>query len=127
MKTLSPVLMVKNVNETIKFYSEVLDFELIMGMPQEGDAYCFAILHNGNVEIMIEQQETLEEEISYFKEKPLGGTFTMYIETTDVENKHNVLKEKVTIVKELQETCYKTKEFGFTDNNGYVLVFAEKI
>ena len=119
--------MVENVNKTIKFYTEILDFQMVMAMPQEADEYCFAIMHNGDVEIMLEEQKTLEEEVSYFKDKAIGGTFTMYIETSDVEKRYNDLKEKVTVVKELQDTCYKTKEFGITDNNGYVLVFAEKL
>ena len=127
MKSLSPVLMVKNVNETIKFYTEVLGFQMVMAMPKETDQYCFAIMHNGDVEIMLEQKETFEEELAYFKDKAIGGTFTMYIETSNVEELHNNLKGKVTIVKELQDTCYKTKEFGITDNNKYILVFAEKL
>lgn len=126
LKKITPNLMVKDVNKTIEFYTDVLDFKLVMTVPTEGQ-FDFAILQSGGIEVMLQSAESLTGEISSLKDRDIGGTFTLYIETEGVETLHEKIKDKVTIVQDIHDTFYGTKEFAIEDINGYILAFAERL
>lgn len=62
MKKLTPNLMVENVNKTVEFYKDILGFETVMTVPEEG-VFNWAMMKNGNVEIMFQTKENLVKEI----------------------------------------------------------------
>jgi len=100
MKKLVPNLMVEDVNKTLKFYKEILGFETVMTVPQEGE-FNWAMMKNGHVEIMFQKKESLCQEIPDFKDKKICGTFTLYIDVPDINKLYMDIKNKVTVVK-----CY---------------------
>jgi len=53
MKSLTPNLMVADVNETIAFYRDVLGFKLIQTVPDEGD-FVWASVQYRDVELMFQ-------------------------------------------------------------------------
>ena len=60
-QSLTPNMGVESVNETVKFYTEVLGFTKIISVPESGELI-FAILNAGDVSIMFQQKENLQEE-----------------------------------------------------------------
>ncbi len=133
-KKLTTNMMVEDVNRTVDFYSEVLGFELVMGVPensreivttrQKGQALGFAIMKCGNIEMMFQAKRSLTEEIPELSGMDIGGSLTFYIEVQDVKGLYTKLKDKVTIVKDMQTTFYGKQEFYIRDCNGYILTFA---
>ena len=124
MKSLTPVLMVNNVPDSVAFYEREFGFKCLVVVPDIGTPV-FAILKCGSVDIMIQQRESLEEEIPFFAKKELGGTFTIYINVEDVQVLYEKVKPNLTLVQELHDTFYGSTEFAVLDCNGYVLAFAE--
>ena len=118
-------MMVPDVNKTIDFYKDILGLDLLMTVPEKGE-YDWAIMKSGNVEIMFQSQASLIKELPHLKERPLGSGSTLYIETEDVRDLYDRLKEHVKIIKELYTTFYDTCEFSIEDINGYILTFAEE-
>jgi uncharacterized glyoxalase superfamily protein PhnB len=133
-KKLTTNMMVEDVSRTVDFYSEVLGFELVMGVPensreivttrQKGQALGFAIMKCGNIEMMFQAKRSLTEEIPELSGMDIGGSLTFYIEVQDVKGLYAKLKDKVTIVKDMQTTFYGKQEFYIRDCNGYILTFA---
>ena len=133
-KKLTTNMMVEDVSRTVDFYSEVLGFELVMGVPensqeivttrQKGQALGFAIMKCGNIEMMFQTKQSLAKEIPEFEGMEIGGALTFYIEVQDVKGLYAKLKDKVTIVKDMQKTFYGMQEFYIRDCNGYILTFA---
>lgn len=117
-------IMVKNVKDTIKFYEEMLGFQKVLSVPEEGEILNFAILSKDKISIMIQEQENLLEEYPSLKTGDILPTFTLFITVDDVETLYNELKEKVKIAAELHKTFYGRDEFAIFDNNGNILTIA---
>lgn len=117
--------MVEDVTKSIEFYKNILGFELMMTVPEEGQ-FDFAILQSGNIEIMLQSNKSLIDEIPSLKGRAIGGTFTLYIETEGVTGLYEKIKDMVTVVQDMHDTFYGTKEFAIEDINGYILAFSGK-
>jgi len=133
-KKLTTNMMVEDVSRTVDFYRNILGFELVMGVleksqeivttRQKGQALGFAIMKCGNIEMMFQAKQSLAEEVPEFSGMDIGGSLTFYIEVQDVKGLYAKLKDKVTIVKDMQTTFYGKQEFYIRDCNGYILTFA---
>jgi catechol 2,3-dioxygenase-like lactoylglutathione lyase family enzyme len=114
LQSLSPILWVKNLQETIRFYENALGFVCQSNFPN------FASLSKGDVQIMfICPEET-------FFEKPML-TGSIYIFTENVNEVWDVVKDKVEIKTAIADREYWMRDFSILDNNGYELVFGQDI
>lgn len=114
---------VKNVNDTVKFYTEKLGFDLIMSNPEEGDLI-WAMVSNGHVFLMFQDFNSLKEE--YPELHNTGqGCITFYVKIKGMAALFEQLKGSDMIVKPLGTTPYGVDEFAIRDNNGYILTIAE--
>jgi len=124
MKDLTPNLMVKNVRKSVDFYQNVLGFEALEVVPQ-GDTLVFAILRSGNAMIMLQEENSLKEELPQLSKYSPGAGMTLYIHVEDVHALYEKVKGKATIAKEMHDTFYGSTDFAIEDCNGYMLVFSE--
>ncbi len=133
-KKLTPNIVVKNVNKTINYYKQNLEFEFVMGVDENkklkmgnfnNSILTWAMLKKDDVEIMLQRDDSFIEELPDFKELKIGGTFTLYINILDVKSFYEKIKNNVEIIKEMHKTFYGADEFVVKDINGYVLYFAE--
>lgn len=124
MNSLTPNLMVEDVNKTVEYYQKVLGFELVMTVPNEG-VYNWAMMKRGNVEIMFQERNNIIDEYPVLKDKTPGGGLTFFTRVGNVEELYKELKDKVEIVLDLHKTFYGSKEFAIKDINGFVFTFAE--
>ena len=130
-------MMVEDVDQTVEFYTDILGFEFIMGVPensqeivtarQKNQPLGFAIMKCGNVEMMFQAKKSLAEEIPKFRDMEIGGSLTFYIEVQDVTKLYDKLKDRITIVKDMEAKFYGKQEFYVRDCNGYILGFAGDI
>ena len=130
MKNLTPNLMVADVNATADFYQQVFDFQLLTHVldvaEPDSDKWQFAMLNCGSVTIMLQSQRTLVEGLPEFAGRPIGGTFTLYVDVADVRSLFEKVRTQVTVLGAgLFETFYGTTEFTVRDPNGYILTFAQ--
>jgi len=136
-KKLTTNMMVKDVNRSIDFYSNVLGFEFVMGVPessqeivskwQKDQHLAFAIMKHGDVEMMFQSRKSATEEISEFDNMDIGGSLIFYIEVEDVKKLYEKLKDEATIVRDMEAKFYGKQEFYIRDCNGYILGFAGDI
>jgi uncharacterized glyoxalase superfamily protein PhnB len=124
LKQLTPNLMVDNVNETVNFYQEILGFELVMSVPQEG-VFNWAMVQHGDVSLMFQERENIIGEYPVLKDVPMGGGLTFYIKVRDVKGLYNKVKKRVNIVLDLHKAFYGSEEFAIQDINGFILTFAD--
>lgn len=124
LQSLTPNLMVENVNAAVDWYKDMLGFELVMSNPESG-TFEWAMLQSGEVKLMFEARASLEGQHSALKEKPVGASGTFFIRLDDVKALYYRISSKVKIVSDLKKTSYGSEEFSITDNNGYILTFAQ--
>lgn len=123
-KTLTPNLIVEEMDTTIGFYRDVLGFEVLMTTPEK-EPFDWAMMKKGSAAIMFQTRQSLGGEMAAFKKMPVGGSFTLYINVANLEDLYQTIKGKVTVEKPLYDTFYGTREFAIRDCNGYMMVFAE--
>jgi uncharacterized glyoxalase superfamily protein PhnB len=121
---ITPNIMVEDVNKTVEFYTQVLDFELITSVPESGQ-FNWAMVQNGETALMFQSRASLTEEVPLFQDRPIGGALTFYTNVADVKAWLEKLKGKVEITHELNTTFYGATEFTFLDCNGHVFTFAQ--
>jgi lactoylglutathione lyase len=124
LKKLTPNLMVEDVNRTVAFYQEVLGFELLTSVPEEGQL-AWAMLKRGGVELMFQTRGSLTEELPGLGGKDIGGTLNLYIDVEDIQGLYTAIRDKVTVVTGMHTTFYGANEIAIEDCNGYILTFAE--
>ena len=69
LRKLSPNLGVEDVDRTIAYYRDVLEFELILAVPPDGPTD-WAVMKCGDVEMMFQSFKSLIVEIPALKEMP---------------------------------------------------------
>ena len=122
---LTPNLVVSDVARAVAFYRDRLGFEVETTVP-EAEPYVFAIIRSGPVQIFLNAPEPAIEEYPAMKGRPLGGTFTMFIEVTGIERTYDELKAQIPIVAPLETKWYGVAEFVVADPDGYLITFAER-
>ncbi|MBT6068189.1 bleomycin resistance family protein [Candidatus Peregrinibacteria bacterium] len=124
-KSLTPNMMVTDVNATVKWYQDNFNFKFANKGDGLDTPLDWAIVEADGVEIFFQKVESLTEEMPVLKGKEIGASLTLYIRVADVESLYKSVKEKVKIVRDMKETFYGAKEFAVRDLNGYILVFSE--
>jgi uncharacterized glyoxalase superfamily protein PhnB len=125
LNKLTPNLIVSDVARSVAFYRDVLGFSVQQTVP-DAAPFVFAIVTSGSVEIFLNALDAAVQEYPAFKDRPIGGTLTLFIEVDGVRRAHDSIASKVTIVMPLEDKWYGMTEFAFADPDGYVITYAEK-
>lgn len=113
LTSLRPMIWTKDLQGTVDFYTTVLEFSL----DELNDDWGWASLHKDDVHLMI----ALPNQHTPFDKPHFTGTF--YINTEDVDYWYEKLKGKVKLAYDIENFEYDMREFGFYDNNGYLLQY----
>ena len=135
MKSMIVNMGVKDIVSTVKYYQENFDFELQMLVDESKTNfdtvikkelnYIWAMIHKGDVSIMLQSIDSLKEDIGVFFDN-VGASLTLYIEVENVDDLYLNIKDKVNMYKDIATTWYGQREFYIKDINGYILGFASK-
>src|SRR5919108_4852600 len=118
LKSLTPNLIVSDVGRSLEFYRDVLGSTAGPTVP-DAAPYVFAIVESGPVRIFLNAPEPAVAEYPAFKDRPIGGTLTLFIDVANVRKAHEALCDKVRIVMPLERKWYGVTEFAFEDPDGY--------
>ena len=125
LNKLTPNLVVADVERSMAFYRDVLGFAVQMTVP-EASPFVFAGVQSGRVEIFLNAIDAAAAEYPAFKERPIGGTLTLFIEVNGIAAVYASLQPKVNVVMPLEKKWYGMTEFAFADPDGYLITFAER-
>ena len=126
LNSLTPNLMVNDVEETVEYYTDILGFTLLMTVPETGKLD-WAMVKRNNVVLMFQTQKSLSSELPRMAGEKPGGGLTFYIKVDRITEIHEELfNNEVEIISDLESTFYNTIEFSVVDVNGYVLTFSEE-
>lgn len=128
IKTLTPNLLVEDVDATIAYFERVLLAKKTSSVPfaDAPDTLQWASVTIGDVEIMFQARRNFETEFPHIKGMKTGGSQTFFCGVEDIETLFaHVKKEKADVLSEIYTTFYGSKEFAMKDCNGYFFVFAQ--
>lgn len=124
LQSLTPNLMVEDVNKTIEFYTDILDFEVLQTVPEEG-VLEWAMVRRDDVSLMFQKTESIRDEYPELKGQQSGGALTLYIKVEDLEGLYQEIKDEVNLIKKMHETFYGANEFAIQDPNSFILTFSD--
>ena len=124
LQKLTPNLIVADVQRSIDFYRDVLEFTVTQTVPEQGPLV-FAIVQRGGVEVFLNAPEPARAEYPALAAREIGGSLTLFMHVKGVRAAHEQLKNRVPVVMPLEKKWYGVTEFAFTDPDGYVVTFAE--
>ena len=124
LQSLTPNLMVKDVNKTLDYYTNVLGFELIQTVPEKG-IFDWGFVKLGNVKLMIQKETSIKSEYKELENYKTGGALTLYIQVEELQKWHETIKDKTNVIKPMQKTFYGANEFAIMDINGFILAFSD--
>lgn len=118
--------MVKDVEETVEYYTDVLGFTLLMTVPEIGKLD-WAMVKRNDVVLMFQTKKSLTSGLPRMAGEKPGGGLTFYIKVDRITEIHEELfNNEVEIISDLESTFYNTIEFSVVDVNGYILTFSEE-
>ncbi len=125
-ESLSPNVIVNDVNAAVEYYSKKLEFDLIASVPESG-IYNWAMVQRDHVTLMFQSLRSLQEDMPSLNLSGKGGIGTFFIRMKGVDALYQSIKEKAEIASDMRITFYGMKEFTIKDLNGYFLTFAEEV
>ncbi len=126
LNSLTPNLMVNDVEETIEYYTDILGFTVLMTVPETGKLD-WAMVKRNDILFMFQTKKSLSSELPRLAGEKPGGGLTFYIKVDRITELHEELfNNEVEIIADLESTFYNTIEFSIVDVNGYVLTFSEE-
>ncbi len=118
-----PILAVNDVNASVSFYTDKLNFHLMMSMPTAPDGSgTFAIVQLGQAHFGLGYDDRTPKGIPFAP----GVQFMVYLpDGQDIDAFYADVKAKgVKIDDELTDTYWGDRAFSIHDPNGYWLTFA---
>ena len=125
LQKLAPNLIVADVQRSIDFYRDVLEFTVTHTVPEQGP-FAFAIVQRGGVEVFLNAPEPARAEYPALAEREIGGTLTLFFYVAGVRRAYEDVKDKAKVVMPLEVKWYGMTEFAIEDPDGYVITFAER-
>ncbi len=126
LNSLTPNLMVSDVEETIEYYTDTLGFTLLMTVPETGKLD-WAMVKRNDVVLMFQTKKSLSSGLPRLAGEKPGGGLTFYIKVDRITELHEeFFNNEVEIISDLESTFYNTIEFSIVDVNGYILTFSEE-
>ena len=120
----TPILHVKNVEPSLKFWTERFGFKPTIQVP-EGNHIGFVALENGPVELMLQTYEGMQnDQNSPLAKAVLQGPTFVFMEVPDI---NAVIKslDGAEIVQGLHETFYGAKEVVAKEPGGHFVIFSQ--
>ena len=124
MGYLSPLLAVRNVEETIEFYKNILGFETGMVFPDENNPEYADLSKDGMVMMFL-----LAKNMGIGSEEKLGIGVNLYMEIDgDIDEYYTELKNKsVKFVYDIKDEHFGIRDFAIEDIDGYQLTFNKRL
>jgi uncharacterized glyoxalase superfamily protein PhnB len=122
MKKLTPVLYVEQIEPVLSFWVDRLGFGRTAEVP-EGDRLGFVILQKGNVEVMYQTRQSVENDAPALAGTPMKGAM-LFIEVEDLDAVEKAL-EGIAPVVPRRRTFYGADELTVREPAGNAVTFAQ--
>jgi lactoylglutathione lyase len=124
--SVTPNLLVQNIERSTSFYRDVLGFQIKQTVP-DTSPFVFVWLERDGVPVFLNDPKAVEEDLRSIADRSFGGTVTMYFVIQGVDALHADVATKVEVVMPLKTQFYGMREFAIEDPDGHLLTFAERV
>lgn len=113
VRSISPLLLVRDLQASVAFYCDVLGFE---DPSFAGDPPTFCMLNRDGHDVMLQQARSADD----VRPNARAGSWDMYLRVTDVAaEQHAVERAGATLAKGPRDAVYGMREIEVDDPDGY--------
>jgi uncharacterized glyoxalase superfamily protein PhnB len=124
--SVTPNLLVQDIERSTTFYRDVLDFTIKQTVP-EAKPFVFVWLERDGVPVFLNDPKAVEKDFPDARRRPSGGTATLFFVVTDVDALHARVQPHAEVIMPLTTQFYGMREFAVEDPDGHILTFAERV
>ena len=124
--SVTPNLLVSNIDRSTAFYRDVLGFSINQTVP-DAQPFVFVWLERDGVQVFLNDPKAVEKDIERAGARPFGGSATMFFVITGVDDYHAKVAQQTKVVMPLKTQFYGMREFAIEDPDGHILTFAERV
>ena len=124
--SVTPNLLVRDIEASTAFYRDVLGFEVKQTVP-DAAPFVFVWLERDGIPVFLNDPKAAEKDVPGISARPAGGTATLFFVLTGVDDLHAHVASKARIVMSLRTQFYGMREFSVEDPDGHLLTFAERV
>ena len=124
--SVTPNLVVSDIERSSAFYRDVLGLPVHMTVP-DAPPFAFVWLQEGDVNIFLNDQKTVAEMDPHMGNRPLGGSFTIYIRVTGVDAIWERVRTRAKVAEAINTKPYGMREFAIEDPDGYLITVSEEM
>jgi uncharacterized glyoxalase superfamily protein PhnB len=127
LNTLTPNIMVEDVEETVEWYEDAFDATLVATLPPGDGTPWWAQVVIDDITLMFQTRDSLVDEFPEMEGESGPGSTAFFIDVSDIRYFYDSLDDEVTVVQELSQTEHGRNQFAVQDCNGYILWFGEPV
>jgi catechol 2,3-dioxygenase-like lactoylglutathione lyase family enzyme len=126
-QSITPNLLVRDVNKSIAFYRDVLGFTMGETVPDQ-EPFVFVWMKRDDVSVFLNDiTAAAAHDYPHAAQLPPGGTAALFFIVSDVDGYHAHVAPRANIVMPLKTQFYGMREFAVTDPDGHLITFAERV
>ena len=125
--SVTPNLIVTDIDRSTAFYRDVLGLTVHATVPPDAAPFVFVWLQSGDVNIFLNDRNTVAEIDPHLAAKPVGGAFTIYLRVTGVDAIWERVKDRAKVAEPINTKFYGMREFAVEDPDGFLITFAEEM
>jgi PhnB protein len=126
MKNIIPTLAVADIDASVRFYAEVLGFDIAFTLPGEDGKLIHASVQRGDSSLMFGRVDSNNPH----DQGPLGRGVVLYATVADNEDIdayfQRVRDAGATVVQEPTDQFWGHRDWGITDPDGYLLFISKE-
>jgi catechol 2,3-dioxygenase-like lactoylglutathione lyase family enzyme len=124
--SVTPNLLVSNIERSTEFYRDVLGFTVKQTVP-DAAPFVFVWLDHTGVGVFLNDPKAVAHDFPDATMRPPGGTATMFFVVSDVDALHARVAPQTKVVTPLKTQFYGMREFAVEDPDGHILTFAQHV
>lgn len=120
------VFTVDDVQGTIDLYTGLLGFKITMQYPETEEPQ-WAVLRIDTIDVIVKDKNYNDIYTGDFESSVYGGSVGLMIPIANIDSFYTAIRDSVVVRLPLKDNFYDMRKFAIEDNNGYILIFTEKI
>jgi catechol 2,3-dioxygenase-like lactoylglutathione lyase family enzyme len=124
----APEFFVRDVDASIAFYVDKLDFTLVRADPEGDGRHSFAVLARGDAEFLFVHESALGPVNRAALPHPRAAGVDIRLMVDDVDDVYTLVRERgVNVVMPVKDQPYGLRDFIIGDIDGFRIRFAQRI
>lgn len=124
--SVTPNLLVRDVNKSTAFYRDVLGFTMGETVPDK-EPFVFVWMKHGEVSVFLNDINAAAHDYPDVAKLPPGGTAAFFFVITGVDAYYALVAPKAKVIMPIKTQFYGMREFAVTDPDGHIITFAERV